>query len=656
MTNAINAGISFTSECIRSLEANPGRIVSTKGANTAQELAKLNANKEAARHCLMAADRFLKDSEFQKARTELDKALKLDPSNGYIFAFQDRINYFEELRKKEPHSTHGAKAPAPKKDGPESIKKAEKAVQEGDPKHKPEEVKQQAAAPPSVAGDGLRKEEQRQREEESQSQAMEDQVTAEAKRKLDIAERAAADERKRKETVAQEAIEEQRRRELDARAVEEQRKKEQDTRLADEDARRREEEHRLAEVGRRREREERALDEEHRRRELEMRASAEEQKRRELETRVAAEEQRRRELEVRLAAEEQRRKEEEQRAAEERRRKELEERTAAEVMRLKEAELRATEEQRMRRELEFRVAAEEKRSQQLEQRAEDELKKRVEVEVLAKEEERRKLDEMRRQIEALTAALEQEKKAREEITTRNLQTSVKQLRTTMEAAWVNGAPTDEVALSIQELSVSLSLSEEVVQSVQREVKLEMYSRAVKEVIAKRKLLRNSSSTLEWLRKVYQVSVAEYLENESKFLLDLVANQYKGTILLISKTIGSKEDITSRLKSTGYAVVQATSPEVALEKIEKVNPNLILTDTEFPSGLSGVRFMHILRANSKFNFIPFILIADKGEVVSMSAADLKPNEACLTRPLDYEELTNVINEKLNRFREYISSLA
>lgn len=610
--------------------------MSTKGANTAQELAKLNANKEAARHCLMAADRFLKDSEFQKARTELDKALKLDPSNGYIFAFQDRINYFEELRKKEPHAAHGAKAPipakppAPPKDGPESIKKAENAVQEGDPKHKAEE--------------------------ESQARAMEDQVTAEEKRKRDIAERAAADERKRKENVAREAIEEQRRRELDARAADEQRRKEQDTRLADEDVRRREEEHRLAEVGRRREREERSFDEDHRRRELEMRAAAEEQKRRELEARVAAEEQRRKELELRLAAEEQRRKEEEQRAAEERRRRELEERAAAEVVRLKEAELRAAEGERMRRELEFRVAAEEKRSQQLEQRAEDELKKRVEVEVLAKEEERRKLEEMRRQIEALTAALEQEKKAREEITTRNLQTSVKQLRTTMEAAWVNGAPTDQVALSIQELSVSLSLSEEVVQSVQREVKLEMYSRAVKEVIAKRKLLRNSSSTLEWLRKVYQVSVAEYLENESKFLLDLVANQYKGTILLISKTIGSKEDITSRLKSTGYAVVQATSPEVALEKIEKVNPNLILTDTEFPSGLSGVRFLHILRANSKFNFIPFILIADKGEVVSMSVADLKPNEACLTRPLDYEELTNVINEKLNRFREYISSLA
>ncbi len=153
-----------------------------------------------------------------------------------------------------------------------------------------------------------------------------------------------------------------------------------------------------------------------------------------------------------------------------------------------------------------------------------------------------------------------------------------------------------------------------------------------------------------------MTVAEYLENESKFLLDLVADQYKGTILLISKTIGSKEDITSRLKSSGYAVVQATSPETALEKIEKVNPNLILCDAEFPTGLSGVRFLHILRATSKFNFVPFILVIDAGEDSGLSPNDLKPNEGCIKRPLEYEELTTLMNEKLNHFREYVSSLA
>jgi CheY-like chemotaxis protein len=271
-------------------------------------------------------------------------------------------------------------------------------------------------------------------------------------------------------------------------------------------------------------------------------------------------------------------------------------------------------------------------------------------------EEQEKIIEMRRQIEELTQALEQEKRAREEITKRNLQKAVKQLRVALEVAWVNGAPVEKAADSLHELALSLSIPAEVEQSIIREVKLEMYSRAVKEVIAKRKLLRSSSSTLEWLRKVYQVSVAEYLENESKFLLDLVADQYKGTILLVSKAIGTKEDPTPRLKSAGYAVVQAATPESALEKIEKVNPNLILCDTEFPDSLSGVRFLHVMRANSKFSFVPFILVGEAAEVAQLKSSELKPNEGAIRRPLDYEELTALMNEKLAYFREYISALA
>jgi CheY-like chemotaxis protein len=183
----------------------------------------------------------------------------------------------------------------------------------------------------------------------------------------------------------------------------------------------------------------------------------------------------------------------------------------------------------------------------------------------------------------------------------------------------------------------------------------MYSKAVKEIVAKRKLLRSSSSTLEWLRKVYQVSVAEYLENESKFLLDLVADQYKGTVLLVSKLIGTKEDITPRLKSSGFAVVQAITPENALEKIEKVNPNIILCDVDFPGSLSGIKFLHVLRVNSKFNYVPFVLIGEAAEMAQLKSSELKPNEGVIKQPIEYEELTNLMNEKLTWFREYISSL-
>jgi CheY-like chemotaxis protein len=484
----------------------------------------------------------------------------------------------------------------------------------------------------------------------------------------ELEERVAEEERKRKELEvrvarkeleAKAAAEEQRRKELEARiAAEEQRRKELEARLAAEEQRKKEEQARLEEERRREELEKRAAEEERKRKELEGRAAAEESRRKELEAKASTEERRRKELEAQVATEAQRRKELEARlAAEEQRRRSDESRVEGERTR-RQSEQRAVDEEHRRKDLELWLAEEKKRRAQTEQPP-----VQVPVEALDREEERKqpgaeqeKITEMRRQIEELTRALDQEKRAREEISKGNLQNAVKQLRAALEAAWVNGAPVEKAAEMLHGLAVSLEIPSEAEQSVIREVKLEMYSRAVKEVIAKRKLLRSSSSTLEWLRKVYQVSVAEYLEYESKFLLDLVADQYKGTILLVSRSIGTKEDITPRLKSAGYVVVQASTPESALEKIERVNPNLILCDTEFPDSLSGVKFLHFIRANSKFSFIPFILIGERAEIDQLKSSELKPNEGVIRRPVNYDELTALMNEKLTYFREYVSALS
>ncbi|MEX0602851.1 MAG: response regulator, partial [Bacteroidota bacterium] len=194
-------------------------------------------------------------------------------------------------------------------------------------------------------------------------------------------------------------------------------------------------------------------------------------------------------------------------------------------------------------------------------------------------------------------------------------------------------------------------------SLKREIKLEMYSSAVKEVIAKRKLLRNSSNTLEWLRKVYQVTMDEYLEYESKFLMDLVADQFKGTVLLVSSDKAVSGEMNSKLKSSGYAVVLAPNPESALEKIDKLNPHFIICDTQFPEvGLSGIRFLHVLRANSKFGHVPFILICAKGELASYESSELRATEGVVDKPVDFDALTAVMNEKTAEVRAYLASLS
>jgi CheY-like chemotaxis protein len=267
------------------------------------------------------------------------------------------------------------------------------------------------------------------------------------------------------------------------------------------------------------------------------------------------------------------------------------------------------------------------------------------------------LEEMKRQIEMLTHSLEQEKKAREDMSKQQLQSTVLQLRASMEKVWANGAPNEQEDGEMHKLAISLSIPENVEHSLRREVKLKMYSNAVKEVISKRQLLRSSSSTLEWLRKVYQVTMEEYLEYETKFLLDLVADQYRGTLLYVTPNVKTKDELIPRLKSAGYAVVLSGTPEEALEKIEKINPNIILCHTEFsPGSLSGIKFLHLLRASAKFNFIPFILLCESAEVSQLKSSELRQHEGFLKKPVDVDELMIAINEKLAHFRDYVTSLS
>ena len=73
----------------------------------------------------------------------------------------------------------------------------------------------------------------------------------------------------------------------------------------------------------------------------------------------------------------------------------------------------------------------------------------------------------------LSHSLEQEKKAREEMTNQQLESNVRQLRHSLEKGWLNGAPSDAENEEFHKLAISLSIPENVEQSLRREVKLKM---------------------------------------------------------------------------------------------------------------------------------------------------------------------------------------
>jgi CheY-like chemotaxis protein len=265
--------------------------------------------------------------------------------------------------------------------------------------------------------------------------------------------------------------------------------------------------------------------------------------------------------------------------------------------------------------------------------------------------------EMRQQLDELTKALKLERMAREEIANQQLETAVRQLRAALEKAWQFGAPKANEKEEIKRLVQILNVPPEVETSITREVKLMMYGKAVKEVISKRKLLRSSSSTLEWLRKIYQISISEYLEYESHFLMELVTSQFRGTMLFVSPDEKLRGDLVPRFKETGFAVASACSAEEALEKVERLSPVVILCDTmSEKGGLSGFKFLHFWRTRSRNETVPFILLCEPFEEEQIRASELKGAEGFITKTTEFDQIHTLVNEKLQHIREYIGSIA
>ena len=264
--------------------------------------------------------------------------------------------------------------------------------------------------------------------------------------------------------------------------------------------------------------------------------------------------------------------------------------------------------------------------------------------------------EMSRQIMELSGALLSERRTREDVQQKQLEHSVKQFRERLQKAWSVGAPKDEIVLELHEYARSVGLDEDMIHVTTREVKLEMYGRAVKEMLAKRKFVRSSSSTMDWLRKVYEISMAEYLEYESSFLMDLVTDQFRGTLLLVAGNDTVRREVSAKMKASGFAVVIAMAAEEALEKIERVSPTIIMTETQFPGrAVSGVMFLQLLRANPKFSYVPVMLLADEQEAVTLASSELRDIEGILKTPIDYDEMNAMINDKLAILRKKLSNI-
>lgn len=111
---------------------------------------------------------------------------------------------------------------------------------------------------------------------------------------------------------------------------------------------------------------------------------------------------------------------------------------------------------------------------------------------------------------------------------------------------------------------------------------------------------------------------------------------RGTILVVDDTPASVGMLQAALEQENYQVLIATSGEKALERINLINPDLILLDIMMP-GIDGYETCLQLKSNAKTRDVPIIFLSALSETFDKVRAFSIGGVDYLTKPVEPEEL-------------------
>jgi DNA-binding NtrC family response regulator len=121
---------------------------------------------------------------------------------------------------------------------------------------------------------------------------------------------------------------------------------------------------------------------------------------------------------------------------------------------------------------------------------------------------------------------------------------------------------------------------------------------------------------------------------------------RGRILIVDDEANARAALSEILREEGYATETAADGFKALGKLEDFAPDVILTDLKMP-GLDGIAFME--KAKAAIPGAIFVVMTAFGTISSAVEAVKKGAENYLTKPLDPEALTAVVDRAMEKAR-------
>jgi DNA-binding response OmpR family regulator len=122
-----------------------------------------------------------------------------------------------------------------------------------------------------------------------------------------------------------------------------------------------------------------------------------------------------------------------------------------------------------------------------------------------------------------------------------------------------------------------------------------------------------------------------------------------SILVVEDDIAMRDGICEILELAGYTASVASNGKEALELLEKVTPELIVSDIMMPE-MDGYHFYGHVREDDRWLTVPFIFLTARGEKADVLRGKSMGVDDYLIKPFDPEELLVAVESKLKRMRQ------
>jgi len=222
--------------------------------------------------------------------------------------------------------------------------------------------------------------------------------------------------------------------------------------------------------------------------------------------------------------------------------------------------------------------------------------------------------------------------------------------TRLREAWASPPVTPEAARELMQLRDIFALSFEDHIELEGEVRLQVYVTEVEKEIKKGHIKPNDDTTLEELKRRYQITPEEQKKLEPHILSAFQRAIMKAVILVVDDEAGFLETVRAVLEGYGYSVLTKQSPTDAMKLLETTNVDMIIADVMF-SGTEGDGFSFYERVQKvpHLKKVPFVLMSGMHESFFVRTGIQLGVDDYLTKPVDPDMLAAVVEGKLKKYK-------